>query len=160
VKDVRAGEAAGQAAQSVNGGHHLGVDFPGEHLVGNLRRGLAGHALSLKEGCLEAGFFHGARDGLAATVDDNGIDFDRFQEHDIPRDTVAHFRVGRIHEAAAVFDDESGAAEALDVGQGFQQRVGFGNKVLHVNARGLVDLSQVGGVEVFEIFLFQAGSDH
>lgn len=48
----------------------------------------------------------------------------------------------------------------LDVGQGFQQRVGFGNKVLHVNARGLVDLSQVGGVEVFEIFLFQAGSDH
>ena len=45
---------------------------------------------------------------------------------------VAHGRVGRVHEAAAVFDDERRAAEPLDVGQRLEQRRGFGNQVLHV----------------------------
>ena len=39
--------------------------------------------------------------------------------------------VGRIHETAAVFDDEGRAAEFLDVRQRFQQRLGFGDEVLH-----------------------------
>ena len=39
--------------------------------------------------------------------------------------------VRRIHEAAAVFDDERLAAEFLDIGQRFEQRCGFGDQILH-----------------------------
>ena len=39
--------------------------------------------------------------------------------------------VRRIHEAAAVFDDEGRAAEFLDIRQRFEQRFGFGDEVLH-----------------------------
>jgi hypothetical protein len=37
----------------------------------------------------------------------------------------------RVHEAAAVFQDERGVAELLDVGQRLQQRRGFGDGVVH-----------------------------
>ncbi len=130
-EDVRTGEAPGKAAQSVDGGNDFGIDLAGEHVVGDLHRGLVGHSLALEEAGLEPGFLHRAGDGFAAAVDDDRVDLDGFQEDDVARDAVANFGVGRVHEAAAVFDDEGGAAEPLDVGQRFQQRAGFGNEVLH-----------------------------
>ena len=35
------------------------------------------------------GFFHRAGDGLAAAVDDDGIDLDGFEKNDVARDAVA-----------------------------------------------------------------------
>jgi hypothetical protein len=52
-----------------------------------------GDALALDEVCLQAGSLHGARDRLAATVDDDRVDTDRFEENDISGDTVADFRI-------------------------------------------------------------------
>ena len=37
----------------------------------------------------------------------------------------------RVHEAAAVFHEERGVAELLDVGQRFEERPGFGDGVVH-----------------------------
>ena len=63
--------------------------------------------------------------GLA--VDDNGIDFDGLQKNDVARNAGADFFVGRVHETAAVFDDEGRAVEFLDIRQRLQQRSGFGD---------------------------------
>ena len=52
------------------------------------------------------GLFHRAGDGLAAAVHDHRVDLDGFEKDDVARHAVAHGRVGRIHETAAVFDDE------------------------------------------------------
>ena len=135
TEDVRAGKAFGETAQRVDGGDYFRIDLPGEHLVGNLHGGFVGDALALEERGLEAGLLHGARDGFAAAVDDDRVDLDRLQEDNVTRDAVADLRVRRVHEAAAVLDDEGGAAEALDVGQRLQQGVGFGNEVLHGGIR-------------------------
>ena len=64
-------------------------------------------------------------------MDDDGIDFDGFEKNDVARDAVADVGVGRVHETAAVFDDERRAAEFLDIRQRFQQRFGFGDEILH-----------------------------
>ena len=73
------------------------------------------------------GVFHRAGDGFAAAVNDDGIDADGFEKNDVARHAVADVCVGRIHETAAVFDDEGRAAEFLDVRQRFEQRLGFGD---------------------------------
>jgi hypothetical protein len=64
-------------------------------------------------------------------VNDDGVDFDRFQKNDVAGDSVANIGVRRVHETAPVFDDERRTAEFLDVRQRFQQRLGFGDEVLH-----------------------------
>lgn len=93
--------------------------------------GFVGDALTLEEAGLEAGFFHGAGDGFAAAVDDDGVHFDGFEEDDIAGDSGADGGVIGVHEAAAVFHDESGAAIFLDIGERFEQRFGFGDQALH-----------------------------
>ena len=64
-------------------------------------------------------------------MDDNRINLNGFKKNNVARDAVADVGVGRIHEAAAVFDDEGRAAELQDIRQRFQQRFGFGDEVLH-----------------------------
>jgi hypothetical protein len=64
-------------------------------------------------------------------VDDDGVDLDRFKKNNVSRDAIADFGVRRVHEAAAVFDDERRAAEFLDIRQRFKQRSGFGDQILH-----------------------------
>src|ERR1039458_1823527 len=137
-EDLRAGEPFGDTTQRGDGRNHLGVDFAREHVVGNLHGGFVGDALALDEVGLETGLLHRPGDGLAAAVNDHWVNFYRFQEDDVARDPVAGLRVRRVHEAAAVFDDKGGAAEALDVRQGFQQCGSFGNEVLHVKRKGLM----------------------
>jgi hypothetical protein len=63
----------------------------------------------------------------------------RFEEQISTNGTGAKARRGRVHEAAAAFHDERGVVEHLDAGQGFQQRPGFGDEVVHVfEAQGAV----------------------
>ena len=90
-----------------------------------------GPAQTLDESGLQAGGVHRPGDGLAAAVHDDRVDAHRFKEHDVARHPVAHLRLGRIHETAAIFHDERLAAETLDVRQRLQQRRGFGNQVFH-----------------------------
>ena len=100
----------------------FGIDFARQNVVHDFHRGLVGDALALDEIRLQPGLFHRAGDGFAAAVDDDGIDFNGFEKNDVARDAVADVGVGRVHETAAVFDDEGRAAEFLDVRQRFQQR--------------------------------------
>ena len=44
---------------------------------------------------------------------------------------MAHVRILRIHETAAILNHKSRAAELLDVRQRLQQSGGLGNQVLH-----------------------------
>ena len=136
-EDVRTGEPLGGAAQSLDGGDHLGIDFARQHFVGDLHCRFIGHALALDEIGLKPRLLHRPRDGLAAAMNHHRVDPHRFQENDVARDAVANLRVRRVHEAAAVLDDKRRAAEFLDVGQRLQQRVGFGNEVLHVKRKEL-----------------------
>jgi hypothetical protein len=115
----------------VDGIHDFGIDFAGEDLIDDLDGRGIGDALALDEGGFEAGFFHGAGDGFAAAMDDDGIDFDGLEEDEVTGDALADGGVGRIHETAAVFDDESGAAELLDIGKRFEECLGFGDQILH-----------------------------
>ncbi len=67
-------------------------------------------------------------------MDDYRSNPDGFQENDVARHAVADVRIRRIHKTATIFDDESCAAEFLDIGQRFKQRGGFGDELLHVRA--------------------------
>ena len=130
-EDVRPGEADRLAAERVDGLDDLGIDLARKDVVHDLRRGLIGDALALDETGLQAGFLHRAGDGLAAAVDDDGVDLDGFQKDDVARDPGAHGFVRRIHETAAVLHHERLTGEFLDVRQRFKKHIGFGNEVLH-----------------------------
>ena len=94
-----------------------GLISPDKHIIHDFHRGLVGDALALDEVCLQPGLFHRAGDGLAAAVNDDRVDFDGFEENDVARDAGADVRVRRVHETAAVFDDEGRAVEFLDIRQ-------------------------------------------
>src|SRR5439155_12722308 len=119
------------AAERVDAPDDFGVDFARQDLLDHVHGCLVRHAQAPDEVGLQAGGVHGARDGLAAAVDDDGVDADGFEKHDVARHAVAHQRIGRIHETAAVFHDERLAAETLDIRQRLEQHVGFGNKLVH-----------------------------
>src|SRR5206468_5399098 len=119
-KNLRARKPARLATQRVDGFDNLRIDFPRQHLFYHVYGRFVRHAHALDETGFEPGDVRGAGDGLAAAVDDNRVDADRFEENDVARDAVAHLWIGRIHETAATFDDEGLAAEPLDVGQRLQ----------------------------------------
>ena len=91
-ENVRSGKTSGGAAQSVDGGDHFGIDFARQHVVHDFHRRFVRDALALDEIGLQPGFFHRARDGLAAAVDDDRVDLDGFEKHDVARDAVADCR--------------------------------------------------------------------
>src|SRR5438128_1621866 len=131
LENFRAGEAARPAAERVESLDNLRVDFARQDLFDHVHRRLVGQAQALDKAGLQPGGIHRAGDRLAAAVDDHRVDANGFQENDVARDAIANLRVGRVHETAAVFHHERLTAESLDVRQGFQQRRGFGDEVLH-----------------------------
>src|SRR5207253_965100 len=76
-------------------------------------------------------FFQRASDRFTATMNEDWIDLDGFEENDIPRHIASYLRIRRIHEAAAVLNDEGCPAEFLNVRQRLQQCGGFCDQVLH-----------------------------
>ena len=78
-----------------------------------------------------ARFFERSRDRFAATMHYDWINSDRIEKNDIARDPMPLFRIGRVHETAAVFHHEDLAAETLDVRQRFDQRRRFRNELFH-----------------------------
>jgi hypothetical protein len=96
-----------------------------------LDRCFVGDTLTLNKGCLQSGFLHRTGDRLAATMHDDWIDLDSFQENDVARHAIANCGIRRVHKTAAVLHDKRLAAELLDIRQCFHQRRGFGYQVLH-----------------------------
>ena len=82
----------GLAAQRIDGFDHFRIDFARQNVIHDFHRGLVGDALALDEIRLQPGFFHRAGDGLAAAVDDDGIDLDGFEKNDVARDAGADAR--------------------------------------------------------------------
>src|SRR3954471_7256837 len=62
---------------------------------------------------------------------DHRINADRLEKDDVSRDPLALCRIGRVHEAAAVFHDEDLPPTPLNVGQRLQQRSGFADQLIH-----------------------------
>ena len=126
-ENVPPGKAHRPAAEILDGFDNVRIDFARQNVIHDLHGGLVGDPLALDEIRLQPGLFHGTGDGLAAAVNDDGVDLDRFKKNNVPRDAGSHTLVRRVHEAAAVFDDEGRAVEFLDIRQRFQQRFGFGD---------------------------------
>ena len=117
------GEGHGLAAEDVEGVDDEAVDVGAEDVLGDGEGAFVGVAAALDELGLQAGFFHGVGDGLAAAVDDDGAHADGLHEDDVGEDFAELVIV--VHEGAAEFDDDDFFVEALDVAEGFDERLGF-----------------------------------
>ena len=131
--DEVAGHAYGNASALFDESADVGVDFVVERVFDDLDRLLVRHADAVAPLRLDGGLFHRARDRFPAAVDDDDLDADRAEENDVGRDSFPRGGIFGIHEAAAVFDDEDGVVEALDVRERFQQDAGFGNEFRFVD---------------------------
>ena len=104
---------------------NLAVDLDVEGLLDDLHGGGVGDAHAATELGLDAGFIHGAGDGLATAVHDDDLDADRREKSDIRGDAVAALGIRVIHEASAILHHEGGATELLDIREGFEKDLGF-----------------------------------
>jgi hypothetical protein len=68
---------------------------------------------------LQPRFPHPVRDRLAATMDQNRVDPDGFEEHDIAEETLHDSFI--LHGAAAILDDEQLSTELLNERKRFDQ---------------------------------------
>ena len=75
-----------------------------EHVLDDPNRLLIGDAQAVDEARLQARFAHALRDGLAAAVNEHGIDADGLEENDVAQEALDDMLV--LHGAAAIFDDE------------------------------------------------------
>ena len=63
---------------------------------------------------------------LAAAMHDDDVDPARGEKRDVVGDAIPDRRIGIIHEAAAVFNDESGSAKILNVRQSLEENLRLG----------------------------------
>ena len=66
-------------------------------------------------------------------MDHDDVDADGGEKREVVGHAVADRGIGIVHEAAAVFDDERGAAEILDVRQRLEEDFGFGGDLFDVH---------------------------
>ena len=111
------------AAEDVEGIDDEAVDVAAENVLGDGEGAFVGVAPALDELGLQAGFFHGIGDRLAAAVDDDGAHSDGLHEDDVGEDFAELVVV--VHERAAEFDDDDFFVEALDVAEGLDEGLGF-----------------------------------
>src|SRR5579859_1023014 len=137
---ILAGKTARLAAEFLDRLNDVAVDHVGEHVFDDLHRFLVGYPHPVDELGVDPRLLHRLRDRLAAAVNDDRVDAHGFEKNHVRRDTRTHFWIRGIHEAAAVFDDKCGTAEALHVWQCFHQHVGLFNQVLHATSSSFVVL--------------------
>ena len=117
-------DADGASAEFHDARGDVRIDHAVEHALDDGDRLGIGDAQAVHEARLLSRVAHPLRDGLAAAVDDDGIDANCFEEDDVAQQAVHHGVI--LHRAAAVFDHEELAAELLDVGQGFDEGLDAG----------------------------------
>ena len=122
-KHIIARNAHRLAAKVADHPDQAGIDFLGQHAGDDFDRFIGRHAEPADEFRLQPRGFHRGGDRLAAAVDDDGIDAGDFEENHVAHD--AGDEIGIFHCGAAHFDDEGHPSERLQVGQGFDQGVGF-----------------------------------
>ena len=120
------------AAERIDGVDDFGIDFARQNVVHDFHRGFVGDALALDEIRLSSPAFSIARVmALPPPWTTTGLISTASRKTMSRATPLRMFVVRRVHETAAVFDDERLAAEFLDVRQRFEQRLGFGDQILH-----------------------------
>ena len=122
-EDVAAAEADGAAAEAADGVDEVAVDDVLESVFDDGNRLSVSDSETADEASGEAFFGHGFGDGLAAAVDDDGVDAGEFHEDDVAEEALDEVWV--IHGAAAEFDEEGLAAEALEPWHGLDEDTGL-----------------------------------
>lgn len=122
-EDVAAAEADGAAAELADGVDEVAVDDVLESIFDDGNGLSVSDSQAADEACGETFFGHGFGDGLAAAVDDDWIDAGEFHEDDVAEEALDEIRV--VHGAAAEFDEEGLAAEALEPWHGLDEDTGF-----------------------------------
>ena len=115
-EDFRAGNAYALASVVAEHLDEAGIDGSGEgafHDGNGFRRR---DAQTVDEAGLQPGFRHGLGDGLAAAVDDHGVEAQDFQQNDVAHELLD--QAGVVHGAAAEFDEECLVPVGLEVGEG------------------------------------------
>ena len=130
---VLAADAGGLAAVVFDVGDDALVDLAGEHHLDHLHRGLVGYPETPDEPALDAEPFERAADLRTAAVDDDGMDPEMREHDDVLREAARE--VGVEHGRAAVLDDQRAPREAFDVGQCFEQHLGFCDEFVHLGSR-------------------------
>ena len=97
------------------------VQLADQDHLGDLDRVAVGDPQALVELHLEPEFVHVAGDLGAAAVDDDRVQADVLEQHDVGGEGVAQVLVE--HRRAAVLDHHGAAVELADVGQGLEQRL-------------------------------------
>ena len=88
------------------------VDLSGQHHLHDFHRGFIGHSNAMAEFRFDAEPIEHLVDLRSAAMDDDRIDSDIFQQHDILRKPFLERRVR--HRMAAVFDDHGLARETCE----------------------------------------------
>jgi hypothetical protein len=123
---VLARDADRAAALGGDPGDDLLVDRTRQDHLGDLHRRRVGDAQPVDEAALDALRLERGTDLRAAAMDDDRVDADRLQQHDILGEILG--RIGIAHGMAAIFHDEGRALIALQIGQCFGERFGLGEQ--------------------------------
>jgi len=119
LEDAGAGEAGGAAAVLVDEVDEVGIDGFAEGFLDDGDGFGGGDAEAADELGFQSSVSHGGGDGLAAAVDDDGVDAGDLEESDVAHDIAD--QLGVFHGGAAHFDEEGFSAVALQVGQCFDE---------------------------------------
>ena len=106
--------------------HELLVDRAGQHHFGDLRGFRIGHTQAIDERGLHSEFFQHGADLRTAAVNDDRIDADCFQQHDVLGKILRGF--GVAHCMPTIFHDEGLPGIALHIRQCFDQHFGLGEE--------------------------------
>ena len=116
------------AAELLELGDQVVVEFGGEHLLHDGECGVVCVAATLHPLRLDAGLVHRPADGLAATVDNHDPHAERRQKHDVEQQVAEG--VGMFKDAAAELDDGGRVAELANPAKRFDERVGLLDRLL------------------------------
>ena len=122
-EDGGAVDGFGLAAEFVDGFDEAVVDGAVEGFVDDFDRFGGGDAVAADEFGFEPACGHDGGDGFSSSVDDDGADAGDFEEDDVSHDFTDEF--GIVHGGASHFDEEGLSAEALEVGEGFDEDGGL-----------------------------------
>ncbi len=118
---IAAGNAHGEIAVHVHGGHQLLVDLAHQHHAHDVHRGFARDAQAVDEFDGKAETLHHLADRRAAAMHDDGIHAHELEQHDIAHHVRAQLLVD--HRRATVLDDDRLAGNRLDPRQGLRDEV-------------------------------------
>ncbi len=103
--------------------HDVGVQLADQDHLRDLDRRLVGDAQAADELDRHLEALHVGGDVRAAAVNDDRVDPDVLEQHDVARELLAQLRV--VHRRAAVLDHDCRAVELADIGERFEEGCDF-----------------------------------